>query len=225
MTPAPIGLDALVGLVVALLCAGVFAARCDGASLGWLLRAWGDTALIVVPFVVAMRRARFSARALSASATGALVAALPAALVGAILAARTHHRALGAVTFAVAALVIWALSTAVALRVSFSASRLSRIAPFALAALSVLAVATVGVARVRASFGVEAAAEVLIVGAAVALSIRVPRLDAPRWGGVAGVLTWAVVVLAGLMSRRVNPPPGDACRPLFEGRIHGHSRD
>lgn len=229
MKPAPLGMDALLGLAAAFLWVIVSAFRCNGFSLPWLLSGWAAAALVVVPFVVVLRRARFGTQRFSAAVYGALIAVLPCAIVGALLSARTHHRALGAVTFAFVAVGIWALGSALANRLQGEHERSGRALPRIVlqvsAAISVAAVVLMAGRRAGAS-GLSPVAMDAFIGCVLSVAaIRAPRVERPRWESVAGVLTWALVVAVGILSARVNRPFDAACSPLPAGWIHGFSAD
>lgn len=229
MTPASLGIDALLGLFAALIWVIASAFRCGGFSVAWLLSGWGAAALFFVPFVIALRRARFGAQRPSAALYGALIGALPTTVIGAFLTEKTHHRALGAVTFAFLAMGTWALGTAVAARLQNEQRRTGRSFPRILlqvsAAISIGAVLVVAARSARVSALSPVAMEAFI-GCALALAaIRAPRVERPRWMSLAGVLTWALVVMVGILSTRVNRPFDAVCSPLAGVWVHGFSAD
>lgn len=218
MRPAPFGIDALLGLGAALSWVVASAFRCGGFSLTWLLSGWGVAALFFVPFVIVLRRAHVGVHGISTEIYGALLGALPWTVIGALLMEKTHHRALGAVTFAFLAVGTWGLGTAIAGRLQHEHRRTGRSFPHIVlkvsAAFSVVATVVVAAKSARVAALSPIAMEAFI-GCVLALAaIRAPRVESPRWLSLAGVLTWALVVTAGILSSRVNPPFDAVCSPL-----------
>ena len=111
-----LGVDVAIGLVAS----GIWAVAVSRGPIGDVLRPhtalWGGAALFATPFVVLLRRARPFSRAVAIALQGAALAALPTAIIGAGIISATHHRALGAVTFAVTALLLWAFAMALSAR-------------------------------------------------------------------------------------------------------------
>ncbi len=76
----------------------------------------GGTALVVGPFVALARGQRPSGTVLPALFAGAAVGAVPLAVLGSLLVRQTHHRPLGAATFAALAAIAVVVATFVAWR-------------------------------------------------------------------------------------------------------------
>jgi len=98
-----------LGLITAALLAIVAAARAAGSPAGsvWVgLATWGALALVLGPLGAAVRRARPLPLAAWCVPVGLLLVLAPLALFGRILKAATHHRPLGAVTFAIISVLL-----------------------------------------------------------------------------------------------------------------------
>lgn len=199
-----LGADVMLGLLSSLSWSLVFLVGCPGASsFRALLSIWPSVALGVVPFVVLVRRALGDLGSLRPLFDGALLSAGPVALVAATLVARTHHRALGGVTFAIVATLVWAGAAGLVARWTQSKERegggLRRLFLRTAAVLSFSGVALAVALNVRSGGALGQSLVRATAGAAlVAVALALPRVQAPRWLIVAGGVTWVLVVLGGL---------------------------
>ncbi len=116
MSPrAGLALGSLVAMVAALPAAARVASQGGSFALGWLLLA-GGSALVLGPVVALARNARPLPVALLATLAGAAAASIPLAVLARLLHKNTHHRPLGAATFAVIALALVAFASFAAWR-------------------------------------------------------------------------------------------------------------
>lgn len=167
----------------------------------------GGTALVLGPLVACARVVERRSTSLRAALVGIALASTPLATLGKLLKLDTHHRPLGAATFAFLALGLVLALVVVTVRVTAWTHAEPTLARRAVRQLVVvLALASLGLALLRA--GVEGgfapsvadAARVLLIAA---LAHR--ALDTPLVEGLArraGVLSWVLLVVAGLVAAR-----------------------
>lgn len=172
---------ALLGSAIAALAAGIAVLRIGGGALGWLALA-GLGALALGPAIGALRALRPLPRLAFAVPLGMLVALPMLSLLGRVLKATTHHRPLGAATFAVlAAGVVLGCVALVGRLLAASAADAPGLRKLARATLIALAVACAGA-------GALLALPALSTGGGV----RAPVLEALlalALGAVAGLVT------------------------------------
>ena len=109
-----------LGLVAAALLATVAALRATGGAVspGWVwIGTWGASAAVLGPLGAVVRRARPLPLAAWCIPIGVGLALAPLTLFARILKATTHHRPLGAVTFAIVSIGLVLVATAFAARV------------------------------------------------------------------------------------------------------------
>jgi hypothetical protein len=194
--------DALPGLVAALLWA-LIATVHAGLGVASAIVTFGMASLALVPSTYALRRARPFGPGLYWALAGAGLSSFPLAIVGSILFEKTHHRALGGVTFAFISAVAAACALLVARRVQgvqVSPTARSRFVLFVTAALSVVATfwwIASSIARVPAGTGwpmVEGCTGLLVLAAAAWVP-ALRRTPPVLWASLAGLVV-AVVGLA-----------------------------
>jgi hypothetical protein len=202
-----------LGLIAAALLAVVAALRPGAASFVWVwLAAWGVIALVLGPLGALVRRARPLPLAAWCVPVGLLLALAPLALFGRVLKAATHHRPLGAATFAVVAVVLVVGAIAYSARVisELSARRggedFRPVRALSVAAAGVMVLVGIGVA-IRA-LGGDAGLQRLAVDGVLLFSAvavvgwaPVPSPAAERGRGAVLAL-WVVAVLAGVVALR-----------------------
>ena len=210
-----LGVSFALGLAVAALLAMVAAFRARGGAgspaLVWV-GVWGALAAVLGPLGAAVRRARPLPLEAWCVPIGLLLALAPLSLFARALKATTHHRPLGAVTFAIISIGVILIAIAFAARLiselrarrNSSSFRVTR-------ALSVLAVALLVLAGCAVAFrALGGAAELralaadtlLLLAAVVAVGwARVPAagLERARW---IVLLAWAGAVVAGFVALR-----------------------
>ena len=191
----------------------------DGASLlACWVALWGATALLVGPTAAALLRARPRLGGLATLLVGVLMAAGPMIVFARLLKRATHHRPLGAVTFALVAVVVILGAVAVAARLmslarsAARARRVWRTVVIALTTCSLLCTAALtagalGDASVRAGLLDGALAAALIIAAAwirpVPALRRAPRLVSPAVWLLVVVTGWATLRAAPVVAERV----------------------
>ncbi len=163
----------LLGTLAALLAALPAALRSPAPLVTWLLLA-GSAALLTAPLGALLRASALPPRALLPALTAAALAGAPLALLGGLLKTATHHRPLGATTFAL-------LGLGLGLGLVVLTARL-RGAPRLLGALTLLGAAALAW-RLLPALGLDAALrQGMLDGAllllAVAIAWRLP-LPAP----------------------------------------------
>jgi hypothetical protein len=188
------------GAVVASLPAVIRLLQAGAPALAVLLLV-GGSALVLGPLVALGRQARPPARALLGTLLGA-GASLPVLVVlGRLIEQKTHHRPLGAATFAVLSLlVVLGASIVIGRALSLATSR--RVAWIALAAGAALGVLVAAQAFTGAGPFRASLLDALLAGAVAVLAIALPvsatreerlqRLALPLWG----VLALAGIVLS-----------------------------
>jgi hypothetical protein len=202
---AALGIGTLAAVIVAAPAVPRVVLAGADAALGFLALS-GGAALVLGPALVFAGTARIGS-GLRAALLGLAVAAAPLALLAEGLKQSTHHRPLGAATFAVLALATIACAIAVAwrlLRFSESASAPARRIVSVGAAL--VGTVSVGFVLVRALEAPALVPHVLdgLRGAATAtlghLLLRVPRVT--RVARRLGAPMWVAVVILGLVTNR-----------------------
>jgi hypothetical protein len=204
-TSAALGLGAL-GSAIAVLPA-VLRVEAAGSALSTWLALAGGSALVVGPVLALLRRALATSSHLLLPLAGVGLSAAPLAMLGSLLKSTTHHRPLGAATFAVLALGVVVFCVLVAL----SVGRVARRAPvdgrrgawmvLGAAALASVAAALAPVLRSEGArpHALDAVSLIVAGGAALgALRIEPVRVLGRRFGA----LLWIAITLAGLLVAR-----------------------
>jgi hypothetical protein len=204
-TGAALGLGALVSLLAVL--PALLRIESDGSSLRVWITLAGGSALVLGPVVALLAVALQNPARLLAPLSGVLLSAAPLALLGLVLKTQTHHRPLGAATFAVLAFVVVSFCVVVALRVARAAE--TREPPARRALLSFLvagAFGSVSAVLVAALRGeglrphVLDAVSLLVAGGVALGALRFERLG-PALGRV-GPALWTMLVFAGVLWSR-----------------------
>jgi len=212
---APWAEGALLGSALGAIAGAVAAARLGGGAGAWLTSA-GFAALALGPAVGALRAARPFSRAALAVPLGAVVALPVLSLLARVLKATTHHRPLGAATFAViaAAMLLGAIALSGRLLIAGSAATPdggSRVARVALAALVLVSLA-ISVVLLLPALSSEAAragvrapyvegALLLAAGAAAGLVTLPPGVG--RVARIGGPLAWLILVAGAVFTASV----------------------
>jgi hypothetical protein len=175
-------------------------------GLAWLALT-GSTALVLGPLLVLARAPRAGSPTLRAVLVGAALAAAPLGLLGQALKLHTHHRPLGAATFAMLALVVVLVAVLVSVRLSAWVDRdPTPLRKRARRLLVLIAVAGLGLVVVRALSSVAFNHDVLDVCRVLAVAALASRaLDLPLVASLArraGALSWVLLVLVGLATAR-----------------------
>jgi len=214
---AGLGLGLLAAMLAALPATVRLALQGESFGQGWLLLAGGG-ALVMGPAVALARAARPLPLTVLAVLAGTAAASVPLAVFARLLHQNTHHRPLGAATFAVFALIVVALASFATWRalvwVERARPRLPQVAGLGLpaaAAVLLLALAA-GASSSRGSIADAVVVLALIVmGVAVRLnaawSDRLSRLAPPMWALLVIVATW-------LSTGAVGPVVGQAAPVL-----------
>ena len=177
-----------------------------GASPGlvWLALA-GGTALVLGPLLVAARALRGSGARLRPVLLGAAFATLPVAVLGQLLKLQTHHRPLGAATFAFLAVAVVLVCIVVTVRLVAWASRDAGWPRRLLVRLLVLAAGIAWcVPFLRAisaegyNHGVLDVCRVLVIAALAYRALELGRVQ--TLARRAGVPAWVLLVLAGFFA-------------------------
>ncbi|HVR20225.1 MAG TPA: hypothetical protein VMS65_11030, partial [Polyangiaceae bacterium] len=203
---AALGVGTLAAVVAAFPAVPRVTAQGANAVLVTLLLV-GGTTLVLGPALVFASAAGGRARGLRSALYGLALAAAPLAVLGAVLKQGTHHRPLGAATFAVLALVTILFFVLVAWRVlRFTEAEDSLVRRGAFIATTCAALASAGFVVVCALGApslvphVLDGLRVLSTGTLAYLLLRLPRVTLSL-GRVGGPL-WAFVVVAGLVVAR-----------------------
>jgi hypothetical protein len=172
-----------------------------------LLALWGGTALVLGPALVLAAAARRDATGYRAPLLGLALSAGPLAVLAESLKHGTHHRPLGAATFAILALVTIAGAILVAWRLlRFAESRSSTLSRVVGGAMLLAASASVGLVLVRALGSPSLVPHVLDgLRAVAAATLGHLLLHLPKVMSVArrvGVPLWVLVVVAGVVANR-----------------------
>jgi len=167
----------------------------------------GSTALVVGPLLVLARAARRGSPGLRAVLIGVALAAAPLGMLGQALKLHTHHRPLGAATFALLGLALVVGSVLVSVRLTaWTLARATAVRRVVGRLLTLSACAGLGLVALRTlsseAFHRDAfdACRVLVVVALASRLLEVPLVEslAKR----AGALSWVLLVLLGLFSAR-----------------------
>jgi len=188
------------GLVVAL--PGAWRASSAGAAfiVGWLVL-WGGAAVLVGPLAGALRLLRPERRGLVALALGVGLASGPWMVFAQVLKRATHHRPLGAVTFAVLGTAVFIGAMLVSARVlalAQSSARARRVGRVLAAVLVLIA----GLFVLRVLGGVVLAAELrsglldgaLAAAGAIGAALVPVRSGVAGWMRLVGPVGWLLVV-------------------------------
>jgi hypothetical protein len=200
-----LALGSLAAAIAAVPAALRVAAQGGSFGLGWLLLA-GGSALVLAPAVALARAARPAPLTLLSTLAAASVLTAPLLLFARVLYDKTHHRPLGAATFAAAALVLLAIASFTSWR-AFTwltstgvSARTLRLVLGGVSALAVVgSLALLSRAPAWRSSLLDAALALALAGAATALQLpaawqgRLTRLAAPAW---------ALLVIAGVVLSR-----------------------
>jgi hypothetical protein len=214
---ANLGGDLAGALVLALAWSSEIAARFGPPSgvVPTLVAAFGCTALTLGSVAVVARRGRPTGMGLRASVLGALLASGPVALFGAVLRDKTHHRALGGVTFALLAGALFMLGFLVVRRALAPSSPGSRARSALRIGLAILVVTSLGVALwplllelgPAGSIAGRWLAEDLAIGAGLsALVAALPSVELRPRVALACGIAWALSVAAGATVLAGNMP-------------------
>jgi hypothetical protein len=186
----------------------------------WLVLA-GSTALLAGPAAAALRIARPLPRQALSPLLGIALAAAPLVLFARLLKVATHHRPLGAATYAIIAAGVILGATAFAARlIAWSgegSSSLRRRAPLVVLGLALAAVAALSLRALAGELvhgAVHAALclAVIVIAAFIALPPRVERLAAR-----AGLALWVVLVLGSLLAPAQTRAAAASGAPVFSG--------
>jgi hypothetical protein len=170
-----------------------------GPSASSFAASFGCAALLVVPLVTVLRRTRTLFVAFRVAGAGAALACAPLAVFGALVFEKTHHRALGAVTFACVAFGVVGAAVLLARRVLATRRDWLRVALIGVAALSVIT--TLGMV-VGSGLHVAGPARALLAdsvvgGALVAACVVLPSMRPAPWTSLVA-LAGIIAALAGL---------------------------
>ncbi|HVJ15943.1 MAG TPA: hypothetical protein VM686_10880 [Polyangiaceae bacterium] len=210
---AGLGLGCAAAMLAAVPAAVRVAADGGSLALGWLLLA-GGSALVLGPAVALARHARPLPSAVLAVLAGSAAVSIPLAVFARLLHQNTHHRPLGAATFAVVGLLLIVVASFVAwralawLQVSSSRARLLTVSVFGVTTLGAVALlALTGAAREWRGSVLDGA--VVLVLLAVSVGLRVGSAWGDRLSRLA-VPTWALLVVlgAGLSRAAIGPVVG-----------------
>ncbi len=166
----------------------------------------GAAAVLLGPVLAALPRLRPLPLGLAAAALGLGLAAWPTALLLSLLKSATHHRPLGAVTFAFAAAILALGAAAAALRwlTWFRRERPDGIARAARSVLIVLAVLGPLVLLLRLGASTQTRAPLFDASLALGLAALSQLIPWPSrilsWAERLGVPVWGAVVAIGLLS-------------------------
>jgi hypothetical protein len=201
-TGAALGLGALVSLLA--VSPALLRIESDESSLEVWIALAGGSALVLGPVVALLAVALQNPTRLLAPLSGVALSAAPLALLGLVLKTQTHHRPLGAATFAVLAFVVVSFCVVVALRIARAAEKREPSARRALLSLLVAgAFGSLSAVLVTALRGEGLRPHVLdgmslIVAGGVALGAL--RLERVRLAlGRVGPALWTILVFAGVL--------------------------
>jgi hypothetical protein len=200
-----LGVGLLLGSLVALVAAAIAAPRVAGDAVSPLAAfalLYSGAALVAAPAVAALRAARPMPRLALAVPAGLLLAAPALLLFARVLKSTTHHRPLGAATFAVGAALVALGAIALATR-WLSQGRRSKIALLVLLALAALGTFALSLPLLGQAPG--AAFDGLILFGLGAAAGRLPIPERlVRAGKIAGPVAWVAAVALLLLLR--DPP-------------------
>jgi hypothetical protein len=218
---AALGIGAIFGALVAV----PALARLTGSGIGLgaaFLALAGGGALLLGPVLALLGRAQAGGSRLSFVIAGVALAALPVARFGSVLHATTHHRPLGAATFAIGSLAVVLGCLLVAYRVAaLDRQGVRRIAAFGLFGAAAMSSGAVLFTALRAeglrSHVVDA---VLLVGGAGLGWVVLGRPALVRSLARVGLVLWTLLVLGHLFA--VTRPGFDQVRdraPVLSGPV------
>jgi hypothetical protein len=192
-----LGIDLGVALVAATVWALSVALRLGTTAPLVFLGATGSSALTLGALLVAARRARPVSETVRVVILGALGASGPLSVLGSVIQTKTHHRALGAVAFALAAVFVVAFFSLVV-------RRLRQVERRGVAATSALLLVSAGW-MTRALLQPAALAQTLdsvtdaLIGIALFVAaLSVPRAAIPTGLAKVGIGAWLLAVTGGL---------------------------
>jgi hypothetical protein len=208
-----LGVGIALGLFAAAVLATVATLRANGgaASLAWVwIGVWGALAAVLGPLGAAVRRARPLPLEAWCIPVGVALALAPLGLFARILKATTHHRPLGAVTFAIISIGLVLVAIAFAARViselyarrdspSFRSVRALSLVCAALLALAGCAVAFKALAGDAALRPLAIDTVLLLVAVAMVGWFRVPAARVERVRPLV-FLAWAAAVVAAIIA-------------------------
>jgi hypothetical protein len=206
--------DVAIGLAAALAwgAASLVLGQTRASPLG-IVESLGSAAGLAVPLVALLRLARPWPEPLRALVLGALLVAAPLAVLGTLLVEKTHHRALGGVTFAALALVVtlvaWPLARRLLASDRAAPGRAAGAVASVLGSRGLLAVgaATLLVLGAVLSSGPAASRAAAVGLVSVVLALLAPARQAPRALGLAaGLLAAALAAGAAIVDPGVGPP-------------------
>ena len=210
----------LFGVVAALVAALPAALRSEAGLVVWAALA-GAAAALLGPVLAALTKLRPIRTGLTAVAAGLGLAAWPTALLLSVLKSATHHRPLGAVTFAFAAAILALGVSAAALRwlTWFQRERPSGFDRGARVGLAVLALLGPLVLLVRLGASTQTRAPLFDASLALGLAALTALIPWParilRWAERLGVPVWAGVVVIGLLSAHAASERAFAASPVL----------
>ena len=202
---AGLGLGCAAATLAAVPAAVRVAADGGSLALGWLLLA-GGSALVLGPVAALARSARPMPPAVLAALAGSAAVSIPLAVFARLLHQNTHHRPLGAATFAVVALLLLVVASFTAwralvwLQVSSARGRVLAVSIFGTTTLVAVALlGLTGTAREWRGSVIDGALVLALLAGCVGLrlgdawSSRLSRLAVP---------TWALLAAAGVILSR-----------------------
>jgi hypothetical protein len=199
----------LFAVGAALLAAVPATLRHERALLVWLALS-GSTAVVIGPLLASLRQLRPVRRGLLAIAFGIGLAAWPTAFLLSLLKSTTHHRPLGAVTFAFAAGFVLLATSALALRLLtwLRVRTASGREWLAHAGLTLCALLGPLVLLLRLGGSPHTRAQLFDVSLALGLaasSLIVPwPASVLRWAERTGPMVWVLTVAVGLLAARAD---------------------
>jgi choline-sulfatase len=185
---------------IAALPAAVRSAAAGASFLAAWLSLWGSSAALLAPAVGALRIARPLPRSSLSIPAGLVIAAPVLIMLARILKGTTHHRPLGAATFAMLAAAVVLGAIVVAARLISSEHRISRAALWSLLGMTALATAVLALPLARAGGGSVIDALLLLGLGAAAVWVKAPAA-AERAARIAGPLALALAVIGGFAAR------------------------
>jgi hypothetical protein len=210
----------LFGVLAALIAALPAALRADHGLVVWAALA-GAAAVLLGPVLAALTQLRPLRTGLLAIALGLGLSAWPTALLLSVLKSSTHHRPLGAVTFAFAAAVLALGASAAALRLLtwFQRERPNGFERAARGVLTAFAVAGPLVLLLRLGASAQTRAPLFDASLALGLSALTQLVPWParilRWAERVGLPVWAGVVVIGLLSAHAASERAFAASPVL----------
>ena len=197
----------LFGAGAAALAALPAAVREEPAVLVWLALT-GASAAVLGPLLAALRELRPLGLGPIAVLLGLGLASWPLALLLAALKSNTHHRPLGAVTFAFGAAIVVIAASALALRLLtwFQPRPTNRMRHWGRVALTLCA--TLGPLLLLLRLGGSPQTRVPLFDASLALGLSAVTMLVPwseralRWAARVGPVAWMLIVAAGVFAAR-----------------------